>query len=74
MLTLQLVQLLAMHASKINKFFLMLMVFYPNRELISHLNAATAKQMIKDGVITGMDSKIETCLKAFRKWCWLLIF
>jgi acetylglutamate kinase len=40
-------------------------VMLPNRELVSHLNIATAKQMIIDGVITGgMIPKIETCIKA----------
>jgi len=40
-------------------------VLLPNRELVSHLNAATAKQMINDGIITGgMIPKIETCLNA----------
>jgi acetylglutamate kinase len=33
--------------------------------LVSHLNIATAKQMIQDGVITGgMIPKIETCINA----------
>ena len=37
----------------------------PNGELVSHLNVATAKQMINDGVITGgMIPKIETCISA----------
>ena len=40
-------------------------VMLPNGELISHLNIATAKQMIHDGVITGgMIPKIETCIHA----------
>jgi acetylglutamate kinase len=40
----------------------------PNGELVSHLNIATAKQMIKDGVITGgMIPKIETCINAIEK-------
>lgn len=55
----------AMHASKLIILSDVDGVLLPNRELISHLNAATAKQMIKDGVITGgMIPKIETCLKA----------
>jgi acetylglutamate kinase len=37
----------------------------PNGELVSHLNSATAKQMIIDGVITGgMIPKVETCILA----------
>lgn len=37
----------------------------PNGELISHLNAATAKKLIADGVIRdGMIPKVETCLLA----------
>jgi acetylglutamate kinase len=40
-------------------------VMLPNGELISHLNVATAKQMIRDGIITGgMIPKIETCIAA----------
>jgi acetylglutamate kinase len=40
-------------------------VMLPNGELVSHLNIATAKQMIKDGIITGgMIPKIETCISA----------
>ena len=40
-------------------------VMLPNGELVSHLNIATAKQMIQDGVITGgMIPKIETCISA----------
>jgi len=40
-------------------------VMLPNRELVSHLNIATAKQMIADGIITGgMIPKIETCIHA----------
>ena len=40
-------------------------VMLPNGELVSHLNIATAKQMIQDGVITGgMIPKIETCINA----------
>ena len=40
-------------------------VMLPNGELVSHLNTATAKQMIIDGVITGgMIPKIETCIAA----------
>ena len=37
----------------------------PNGELISHLNASTAKKLINDGVIRdGMIPKVETCLLA----------
>lgn len=40
-------------------------VMLPNGELVSHLNVATAKKMIKDGVISGgMIPKVETCIKA----------
>jgi len=40
-------------------------VMLPNGELVSHLNIATAKQMITDGIITGgMIPKIETCITA----------
>lgn len=40
-------------------------VMLPNGELVSHLNIATAKQMITDGIITGgMIPKIETCIAA----------
>ncbi len=40
-------------------------VMLPNGELVSHLNIATAKQMIHDGIITGgMIPKIETCINA----------
>jgi len=43
-------------------------VMLPNGELVSHINAATAKQMIADGIITGgMIPKIETCLNALEK-------
>ncbi len=43
-------------------------VMLPNGELVSHLNIATAKQMIVDGVITGgMIPKIETCIHALEK-------
>lgn len=43
-------------------------VMLPNGELVSHLNAATARQMIADGIITGgMIPKIETCLSALEK-------
>jgi acetylglutamate kinase len=43
-------------------------VMLPNRELVSHLNIATAKQMIIDGVITGgMIPKIETCIKSLEE-------
>lgn len=40
-------------------------VMLPNGELVSHLNIATARQMIHDGIITGgMIPKIETCINA----------
>ena len=40
-------------------------VMLPNGELVSHLNIATARQMIFDGVITGgMIPKVETCIAA----------
>ena len=40
-------------------------VMLPNGELVSHLNIATAKQMILNGVVTGgMIPKIETCIRA----------
>jgi len=43
-------------------------VLLPNKELVSHLNAATARQMIADGIITGgMIPKIETCINALDK-------
>ncbi len=39
-----------------------------NGELVSHLNCATAQQMIADGVITdGMIPKVETCISAVEK-------
>lgn len=40
-------------------------VMLPNGELVSHLNIATAKKMINDGIITGgMIPKVETCINA----------
>lgn len=40
-------------------------VLLPNGELVSHLNIATARQMIIDGIITGgMIPKVETCINA----------
>jgi acetylglutamate kinase len=40
-------------------------VLLPNNELISHLNIATARQMISSGAIVGgMIPKIETCIHA----------
>lgn len=40
-------------------------VMLPNGELVSYLNIATAKKMIKDGVINGgMIPKVETCIEA----------
>jgi acetylglutamate kinase len=55
----------ALHASKLIILSDVDGVMLPNGELISHLNIATAKQMIRDGVITGgMIPKIETCIHA----------
>lgn len=43
-------------------------VMLPNGELVSHLNVATAKQMIADGIINGgMIPKVETCINALQK-------
>lgn len=43
-------------------------VMLKNGELVSHLNCATAKQMIADGVISGgMIPKVETCINAVDK-------
>ncbi len=40
-------------------------VMLPNKELVSHLSIATAKKLIKDGVIKdGMIPKVETCMKS----------
>lgn len=40
-------------------------VMLPNGELISHLNSATARQMISEGIISGgMIPKVETCINA----------
>lgn len=40
-------------------------VMLPNKELVSHLGVATAKELIKKGVIKdGMIPKVETCMKA----------
>lgn len=40
-------------------------VMLPNGELVSHLNIATARQMIANGIISGgMIPKVETCIKA----------
>ena len=40
-------------------------VMLPNKELVSHLGVATAKELIKNGVIKdGMIPKVETCIKA----------
>ncbi|MDA0902454.1 MAG: acetylglutamate kinase [Proteobacteria bacterium] len=42
-------------------------VMLPNKELVSHLNAITAKKLIHDKVITGgMIPKVETCIKALQ--------
>jgi len=55
----------ALHASKLIILSDVDGVMLPNGELISHLNIATAKQMIANGVITGgMIPKIETCIRA----------
>lgn len=43
-------------------------VLLPNKELVSHVNSATARQMIQDGIITGgMIPKIETCISAINQ-------
>ena len=40
-------------------------VMLPNKELVSHINRATAEKMISDKIITGgMIPKIETCIAA----------
>ena len=40
-------------------------VLLPNKELVSHLSISTARQLIKDGIISGgMIPKIETCISA----------
>jgi len=58
----------ALHASKLIILSNVDGVLLPNGELVSHLNIATAKQMIKDGIITGgMIPKIETCISAIEK-------
>jgi acetylglutamate kinase len=58
----------ALHASKLIILSDVDGVLLPNGELVSHLNIATAKQMIKDGIITGgMIPKIETCINAVEK-------
>lgn len=55
----------ALHASKLIILTDVDGVMLPNGELVSHLNIATAKQMITDGIITGgMIPKIETCITA----------
>jgi len=55
----------ATHASKLMILSDVDGVMLPNGELVSHLNIATAKQMIADGVITGgMIPKVETCISA----------
>jgi acetylglutamate kinase len=55
----------ALHASKLIILSDVDGVMLPNGELISHLNIATARQMIANGVITGgMIPKIETCIRA----------
>lgn len=43
-------------------------VMLPNGELVSYLNIATARKMIKDGVIKGgMIPKVETCIDSLEK-------
>jgi acetylglutamate kinase len=55
----------AIHASKLIILSDVDGVMLPNAELVSHLNIATARQMIRDGVIKGgMIPKIETCISA----------
>lgn len=55
----------ALHASKLIILSDVDGVMLPNGELVSHLNIATARQMITDGVISGgMIPKIETCINA----------
>lgn len=40
-------------------------VMLPNKELVSHLGVATARELIRDGIIKdGMIPKVETCIKA----------
>jgi acetylglutamate kinase len=55
----------AIHASKLIILSDVNGVLLPNGELVSHLNIATAKKMINDGIISGgMIPKIETCISA----------
>jgi len=55
----------AIHASKLIILSDVDGVKLPNGELVSHLNLATARQMISNGVITGgMIPKVETCIRA----------
>ncbi len=55
----------ALHASKLIMLSDVDGVLLKNGELVSHLNIATAKQMIVNGVITGgMIPKVETCMHA----------
>lgn len=55
----------ALHASKLIILSDVDGVMLPNGELVSHLNIATARQMIANGVISGgMIPKVETCIKA----------
>ncbi|MSP34087.1 MAG: acetylglutamate kinase [Rickettsiales bacterium] len=55
----------ALHASKLIILSDVDGVMLPNGELVSHLNLATARQMIANGVITGgMIPKVETCIRA----------
>ncbi len=55
----------ALHAAKLVILSDVDGVMLPNGELVSHLNIATARQMIANGVITGgMIPKIETCIHA----------
>lgn len=43
-------------------------VMLPNKELVSHLGVATAKDLIKDGIIKdGMIPKVETCIQSLEE-------
>lgn len=58
----------ALHASKLIILSDVDGVMLPNGELVSHLNIATARKMIDDGIIKGgMIPKIETCINALEK-------
>lgn len=55
----------ALHAAKLIILSDVDGVMLKNKELVSYLNIATAKQMIHDGIINGgMIPKIETCIHA----------